>query len=65
MTTALLIFALGWLSLPPDPVVAELPAVRIMGREELLRRRREGRAQRRRYRQRRRLIDQFGKGHLA
>lgn len=63
MITALLIFVLGWLSLPPVPTVAELPAVRVMEREELLERRREGRASRRRQRQGRRFTEKFGKGH--
>jgi hypothetical protein len=63
MITALLVFALGWLALPPPAVVAELPAVRIMTREELLFRRRERRLHRRLRKQERRFIDQFGKGN--
>lgn len=52
---ALIIFALGWIDLPPVP--AALPAldVRTLTRTELLERRRDGREARRR---RRRLRDQ-------
>lgn len=53
---AFILFALGWIDLPPVP--AALPAldVRTMSRAELLQRRRDGRAVRRR--RRRRLRDQ-------
>lgn len=55
MPLALLIFMLGWIDLPPRPAGLTALQIRIMSREELLARRRDGRSSRRRRRQYREL----------
>jgi len=50
---ALLVITLGWFDLPPVNVALPTPAVRQLTREELLGRRRDGRAARRQMRRRR------------
>ena len=44
---ALLVVTLGWFDLPPRPATLPPLAVRLLTREELLERRRDGRANRR------------------
>lgn len=49
---ALALIVAGWFDLPPRPATLPTPAVRVLTREELLERRREGRASRRNKRHR-------------